>query len=190
MTNDENRIREIMRAETESTVNIAENMRILSDELNNRISTEMEGLFENLNDRMQRMIEGALNARNSTNCEMKSHGTLGPELENGQNHQVAVAERQGNERAVSGDLYRVQSCADLRPNNTNTENQTLRICIPREDHQQIRAYQSVQNLSTGREDNFNLTGTEGGHQMGSNDDHQMAATTTSQNVGLGSSHHT
>ena len=59
MTNDENRIREIIRAETESTVNIAENMRIMSDELNNRISTEMESLFENLNDRMQRMIEGA-----------------------------------------------------------------------------------------------------------------------------------
>ena len=47
MTNDESRIREIVRAETESTVNIAENMRILSDELNNRISTEMENLFEN-----------------------------------------------------------------------------------------------------------------------------------------------
>ena len=75
MTNDENRIREIVRAETESTVNIAENMRVLSDELNNRISTEMESLFENLNDRMQRMIEGALNARNSTNSELRSYGT-------------------------------------------------------------------------------------------------------------------
>ena len=65
MTNDENRIREIIRAETENSVNIAENMRILSDELNNRISTEMESLFENLNDRMQRMIKRALNARNT-----------------------------------------------------------------------------------------------------------------------------
>ena len=44
-------------------------------------------------------------------------------------------------------------------------------------------------MSTGREDNFNLIGTEGGHQMGSNDAHQMAAVTTSQNAGLGSSHH-
>ena len=121
---------------------------------------------------------------------MRSHETLGPELENVQNRQIAVAERHGIERAVSGDLYRVQSCADLPPNNMNAENQALRICIPREDHQQIRAYQSVQNLSTGREDNFNLIGTEGGDQMGSNDAHQMAAATGTHNTGLGSSHHT
>ena len=63
----------------------------------------------------------------------------------------------------------------------NAENQALRICIPREDHQQIRAFQSVQNLSTGREDNLNLVGTEGGHQM--------AAATNTNNMGLGSSHH-
>ena len=94
----------------------------------------MESLFENLNDRMQGMIETALNARNTANSKLRSHVTLGPELENGQNHQITVAERQGNERAVSGELYRVQSCADLRPNNMNAENQALRICIPREDH--------------------------------------------------------
>ena len=122
MTNDENRIREIIRAETESTVNIAENMRIMSNELNNRISTEMESLFENLNDRMQGMIEGALNARNTSTSELRSNVTLGHVLENGQNQQITVAERHGNERAVSGDLYRVQSCADLRPNNMNAEN--------------------------------------------------------------------
>ena len=164
-------------------------MRIMSNELNNRISTEMESLFENLNDRMQGMIERALNARNTSNLELRSNVTLGHVLENGQNQQITVAERQGNERAVSGDLYRVQSCADLRPNNMNTENQALRICIPREDHQQIRAFQSVQNLSTERENNSNFVTTDGGYQMGSNDAHQTAAVTNSQNVGLGSSQH-
>ena len=71
----------------------------------------------------------------------------------------------------------------------NTENQALRICIPREDYQQIRACQSVQNLSTERENKFNFVGTEGGYQMGSNDAHQMAAATNTNNMGLGSSHH-
>ena len=103
MTNDENRIREIIRTETENSVNIAENMRIMSNELNNRISTEMESVFENLNDRMQRMIEGALNARNTADSELRSDVTLSPELENGQNRPNTVVERQGNERAVSGD---------------------------------------------------------------------------------------
>ena len=97
----------------------------------------MESLFENLNDRMQGMIERALNAQNTAVPELRSDGTLGPELENGQNREITTAERHGNERAVSGDLYRVQSCADLRPNNTDTENQALRICIPTEGHQQI-----------------------------------------------------
>ena len=49
--------------------------------------------------------------------------------------------------------------------------------------------QSVQNVSTGRDRNFNSAETDGGSQMGSNDAHNMAANRSHQQV-TGSSHHT
>ena len=176
ITNDENRIRELIRAETGNMVNLDENMRTLSNDLNNRISVEMETLFENLNERMQRTIENALNTRNTRNDHLRSDRTLGHDSENVENGPVLYTENSGNTRAAFGDsnLNRVQSCADLRYSDGNQNNQALRIHIPEDDVYQLRTCHSVQNVSSGH--NSNQMATENNHRdMGIESSHNMVA---------------
>ena len=191
ISNDENRIRELIRAETGNVPNISENIRNLSEELNNRISDEMENLFDNLNNRIQRAIDNALNSRNVAQENAVPGTVLGQENVVDTNVQNGIADMNRNERAVFGDTHldRAQSCADLRPNGINTDNLALRICTNDEGPFLLRACQSVQNVSTGRDRNFISAETDGGFQMGSNDAHKMATNYSHQTV-TGSSHHT
>ena len=136
---------------------MSENIRNLSEELNNRISDEMENLFDSLNDRIQRAIDNALNPRSVTQEEVVPRTVITQENVVDTGVQNGIQDTNRNERAVFGDthLERVQSCADLRPNGINADNFALRICTNNEGPYPLRACQSVQNISTGRDRNFN-----------------------------------
>ena len=112
------------------------------------------------------------NYPNVGQIDIRSSETLGPKVENSQKRSDTVAERQGNERAATEDsqLDTVHGCTDLLLTDTNMEKQALN-CIPSKDPCQPRMCQNVNNVSTGRECNFKDT--EGGHQMASNDVHDM-----------------
>ena len=190
ISNDENRNRELIRAETGNVSNISENIRNLSEELNIRISDEMENIFDNLNSRIQGAIDNALNSRNVVQENAVPRAVLGQEDAVDTSVQNGISDMNRNERAVFGDTHldRAQSCADLRPNGVNTDNLALRICTNDEGPYPLRACQSVLNISTGRDRYLNSAETNGGSQMGSNDAHNMAASRSHQQVTV-SSHH-
>ena len=105
ISNDENRIRELIRAETVDIPNISENIRNLSEELNNRISDEMENLFDSLNDRIQRAIDNALNPRSVAEGDVVPRAVITQESTVDTGVQNGISDMNRNERAVFGDTH-------------------------------------------------------------------------------------